>query len=62
GSKHDKNIREFSINCEGIHIGRPFRDVSGILSGNLTHFRPEEIERVADLFSEEEEVALSTKS
>jgi len=52
GSKHDKDIREFNIDSEGIHIGKQFRDVSGILSGNLTHFRAEEIERVANLFSE----------
>lgn len=58
GSRHDKNIREFNIDGQGIHIGRPFRDVSGILSGNLTHFRPEEIERVVNMFDEAEEKAV----
>ena len=52
GSKHEKDIREFTIDGRGIHIGKPFRDVSGILSGNLIQVRPEEMERVASLFSE----------
>jgi circadian clock protein KaiC len=34
GSAHDKRIREFKIDSEGLHIGKPFRDVSGILSGH----------------------------
>jgi len=34
GSAHDKRIREFNIDSEGLHIGKPFRDVSGILSGH----------------------------
>ena len=33
GSRHDKDIREFNIDDKGMHIGNPFRDVSGILSG-----------------------------
>ena len=36
GSEHDTAIREYTIDHEGMHIGEPFRDVSGILSGNLT--------------------------
>ena len=34
GSAHDKRIREFKIDGKGLHIGKPFRDVSGILSGH----------------------------
>ena len=34
GSAHDKRIREFKIDGKGLHIGQPFRDVSGILSGH----------------------------
>lgn len=34
GSLHDKDILEFSIDGEGMHLGKPFRDVTGILSGN----------------------------
>lgn len=33
GSMHDKDIREFTIDGKGMHIGRPFREVSGILEG-----------------------------
>ena len=34
GSTHDRSIREFRIDSSGMHIGEPFRNVSGILSGN----------------------------
>src|SRR5205807_5103060 len=34
GSPHDSNFREFTIDGRGMHIGEPFRDVSGILTGN----------------------------
>jgi circadian clock protein KaiC len=37
GSLHDKNIREFTIDGTGMHIGEPFRNVSGILTGNLVY-------------------------
>lgn len=50
GSKHDKDIREFTIDQEGMHIGRPFRNVTGILSGNPVHVVPVEIDRVDHLF------------
>ena len=33
GSEHDKRLREFTIDGTGMHIGEPFRQVSGILSG-----------------------------
>ena len=34
GSMHDKKIHEFTIDSSGMHIGAPFRDVTGILAGN----------------------------
>ncbi|MGF1578687.1 MAG: circadian clock protein KaiC [Gemmataceae bacterium] len=34
GSQHDKEIREFTIDSGGMHIGRPFRNITGVLSGN----------------------------
>ena len=34
GSHHDADIREYTIDGEGMHIGEPFREVSGVLSGN----------------------------
>ena len=35
GSPHDKEIREFTIDQGGMHLREPFRDVSGILAGNI---------------------------
>ena len=40
GSVHDKAIREFTVDGEGMHIGEPFRNVVGILSGHFTHVEP----------------------
>lgn len=37
GSMHDKDIREFAIDHRGMHIGKPFREVSGILAGRPHH-------------------------
>ena len=54
GSSHDKDIREFTIDASGMHIGRPFRNVSGILSGNPVHVSANEAERIAALFGEQE--------
>ncbi|QDL10012.1 circadian clock protein KaiC [Brasilonema octagenarum UFV-E1] len=34
GSQHDKQIREFTIDNRGMHIGKPFRNITGILIGN----------------------------
>lgn len=53
GSRHDKDIREFSIDGAGMHVGRPFRNVVGILAGNPTQIPLGEIERVSDLFQRE---------
>jgi len=33
GSQHDHDIREYTIDGDGMHIGEPFRGVSGILAG-----------------------------
>lgn len=52
GSMHDKDIREFSIDGQGMHIGKPFRNISGILSGNIMPVASGEIERMRGLFSE----------
>ncbi len=50
GSRHDKDIREFTIDSDGMHIGSPFRNVSGILSGILSHVPMSEVERLDGLF------------
>ena len=34
GSHHDADIREYTIDGEGMHIGKPMREVSGVLSGH----------------------------
>ncbi|GAB4112431.1 MAG: circadian clock protein KaiC [Roseiflexaceae bacterium] len=52
GSHHDKDIREFRIDGSGMHIGRAFRNISGILSGNFTHVVPSELERMDTLFQD----------
>jgi circadian clock protein KaiC len=53
GSLHDKDIREFTIDADGMHIGKPFRDVVGILSGRPQHISRSEIERLEKLFPPE---------
>lgn len=35
GSRHDRQIREFSIDASGMHIGEPYQNLTGILSGRL---------------------------
>ena len=52
GSQHDKDIRSFSIDGEGMHIGKPFRNVAGILAGQPTQITPDEISRLSGLFQE----------
>ena len=52
GSAHDKEIREFSIDASGMHIGQAFRNVTGILSGHPRHVEPHEIKRLDTLFTD----------
>lgn len=54
GSSHEKSIREVKIDNRGMHIGIPFRDVTGILSGSPTHVSSSELDRIGGLFAEEE--------
>jgi circadian clock protein KaiC len=53
GSVHDKDIREFSIDQEGMHLGRPFRHVTGVLAGTPLHVLPGDVERVWSHFDAE---------
>jgi circadian clock protein KaiC len=32
GSEHEEQIREFKIDGNGMHIGKPFHEVSGIIA------------------------------
>ncbi|MBU0710604.1 circadian clock protein KaiC [bacterium] len=50
GSMHDKDIREYTIDGTGMHIGKPFRNISGILSGNPMISTASEVDRIKDLF------------
>ncbi|MEQ8277305.1 MAG: circadian clock protein KaiC [Deltaproteobacteria bacterium] len=54
GSMHDKDIREFTIDGEGMHIGKPFRNISGILSGFPQQVALDELTRIGGLFNPEE--------
>jgi circadian clock protein KaiC len=45
GSVHDKGIREFTIDKDGMHLGRRFRNVTGILAGAPVHISPADVER-----------------
>ncbi|MGZ4593028.1 MAG: circadian clock protein KaiC [Actinomycetes bacterium] len=40
GSHHDRDIREYTIDGTGLHVGEPFRTVAGILSGNVVNLVP----------------------
>lgn len=53
GSRHDKEIRELAIDERGMHIGKPFRDVSGIISGNPQQIFRGEVDRLDTLFTED---------
>lgn len=50
GSAHDKSIREFTIDGRGLHIGKPFRNISGILSGGARFVPSSEAERIGHMF------------
>ncbi|MGK7946934.1 MAG: circadian clock protein KaiC [Microcystaceae cyanobacterium] len=52
GSMHDKDIREFAIDNRGMHIGRPFRNVTGILAGTPMYTAQTEVDRLSGLFEE----------
>lgn len=50
GSMHDKEIREFTIDGSGMHVGNPFRNVTGILSGFPHQLPADELARLDALF------------
>ena len=52
GSMHEKDIREFIIDGDGMHVGKPFKNVGGILSGNPQHVAGLEEERLRDMFGD----------
>jgi circadian clock protein KaiC len=52
GSQHDRNIREYTIDSGGMHVGEPFRGISGILSGRFTHSTTSEVQTLQQLFEQ----------
>lgn len=52
GSRHDKDIRECLIDGDGLHIGKAFRTVTGIMSGQPVYLDFSEIERLENAFKE----------
>ena len=50
-------IREVTIDGNGMHIGKAFCNVTGILAGNPVHVTPGELERMEGLFQPEESSA-----
>jgi circadian clock protein KaiC len=52
GSIHEKNIREYTIDGNGYHIGKPFTRATGILSGNILHVAQDETDRLDGFFDE----------
>ena len=55
GSIHDKGIREFTIDKGGMHLGRRFKNVTGILAGTPVHVSPADVERIWTTFDEQGE-------
>ncbi|MFP5264763.1 MAG: circadian clock protein KaiC [Blastocatellia bacterium] len=53
GSMHNKDICEFLIDAKGMHIGKPFRGVNGILGGNPQHFTMTEVDRLTAVFKDQ---------
>lgn len=52
GSMHRKDICEFTIDNQGMHVGKPFRNIIGILAGNPQQIGDREIGRLEDMFRE----------
>jgi len=58
GSAHNKEIREFTISEHGMTVGKAFRNVSGILSGNASVLAGEsELVRVKSMFTEGDDLS-----
>lgn len=55
GSWHEKQIREYTIDESGMHIREPFRGVEGILAGAPTYSIRNEHQRIAEMFSGEQQ-------
>lgn len=52
GSTHNKEIREFLIDQHGMHISKPFRNVTGILSGRPIYSEVNDLEQMGEIFKD----------
>jgi len=52
GSMHEKEIRQFSIDNTGMAVGKPFRNMTGILSGNPQLIQNAETVRLQSMFDD----------
>ncbi len=52
GSKHEKEIREFLIDSGGMRVGDPFRNITGILTGNPQYHQTSESTRLQEMFED----------
>ena len=52
GSRHEKVIREFTIDDRGMHITKPFRNVAGILAGRPQSISMDEMTRIQHMFQD----------
>lgn len=53
GTFHDKGIREYVIDNQGLHVQAPFRGVHGILTGTPTYTFDDERARLGGMFRSE---------
>ncbi len=53
GSWHDKRIREYKIDDKGMHIGRSFHNVGGIISGAAVQAVAGESAALGGMFEED---------
>lgn len=51
GTQHEKDIREYVIDHQGMHIQSPFRGVHGILTGSPTYMFTREVAHLTDMFT-----------
>jgi circadian clock protein KaiC len=52
GSWHDKEIREFNIHNDGVHIGEVFKDVENIATGSPRSLLQAESDQMAAVLGE----------
>jgi len=53
GSQHDKGIREFTIDEQGMHIGAPFKNVQNIILGIPSSLVPTESDQLEQMFRDD---------